>query len=850
MNKNRTVYNYDNTDRIFRNRFTLTINSEALEENYELKISNKKTAMFIYILLQISILHTCITLPLDSKINLEYSMVEYYSYFCISFLLISFILFFMQLFNHEATSSFLYFNFISLQMIVLFFQEYMKIALDTNFNDYDKLIYAGCFKIILCYILFFDNNFLRVFKSIIINFITYSVLVIVIEPNEFFKIINLGCALLIRVVFCYVWCRLSKEAFYYREKLEAQTNLQSSILNNLNSGVFAYNLNNHKVNFSNDYFNKFDEFQEDNQSSELSKNNDGSRLEINLNERYGYKNMDKAISKFNIFKMLFNLNVILPEEIKAAFLTNDFLGIIDFINNYYPNESNNIFFNGFVFIGQLFLKCQNNKVLFELFLHGFTIEKCVLYEIVIIDVSKTKQIDEEIFKNKTLILGKISHEFKNPLIVVDEVIDQIIEIDDNNMKTSEVTQKMSLVKNLCNYMLILVKDFEVVASIENALEIKPCFDKVDIKPFLFEIGNIIETLIKKKAAPNLLFHLNFDKSLYYIFSDSLRLKQILINLLSNSVKFTNAGIIELKVDIFNTYVDEHHSKKELDEVKEESKIETAIVVAKTFIRFSIIDSGKGISEKLVKLINSEENVKVFQKDQSASNNIGTGYGLNIVQRLCKVLNSKLYVQSIQASQGSVGTIFYFDLLHKKENGDDLDKGPIVIMSNFNTDDKQDLDNKVEDKDSYYYNLDNKLIFDKFPKNDKYIFHYSNKIDSERIFDFNKYTFDKDDYMKIKNNSQNQIESLTDSPLFDLQDIMKTKKYTYDINLPQSFFNKETEIINPEVDEINQSMKQRDTVSNQAVSFYYNIYIFRSIIQARRIKAAKGRFLMILDYCQI
>jgi len=51
------------------------------------------------------------------------------------------------------------------------------------------------------------------------------------------------------------------------------------------------------------------------------------------------------------------------------------------------------------------------------------------FEFMINDVTKTKKQEENRLKEKTLILGKISHEFKNPIIVIEEVIDQIIELN-------------------------------------------------------------------------------------------------------------------------------------------------------------------------------------------------------------------------------------------------------------------------------------------------------------------------------------------------------------------------------------------------------------------------------------
>jgi len=153
----------------------------------------------------------------------------------------------------------------------------MKFFLEYEiFHELDLLMISTELLILECYLLFFDNNFVRIFTSIIFNYSLYAILLIVIyEQSILYTIINLGGSQLIRLAVYYFWCRQSKESFYYKEKLEIQTNWNNDILNHWNSGVIIYNHRKQKVKVINDYLKKFDEFQ--------WKNTINEEIPINLN---------------------------------------------------------------------------------------------------------------------------------------------------------------------------------------------------------------------------------------------------------------------------------------------------------------------------------------------------------------------------------------------------------------------------------------------------------------------------------------------------------------------------------------------------------------------------------------
>src|SRR5690606_18195409 len=136
--------------------------------------------------------------------------------------------------------------------------------------------------------------------------------------------------------------------------------------------------------------------------------------------------------------------------------------------------------------------------------------------------------------------------------------------------------------------------------------------------------------------------LDFSENLpRYIWTDSVRLKQVLVNLLSNAVKFTKRGEIKLSIC-------------PIEQVSNDQMI----------LRFEVSDTGTGIQKEKQKEI-----FEAFaQEDSSITKKYGgTGLGLTISNRLLKLGNSSLMLES----EPGKGSRFYFDLKLKIErNGFD------------------------------------------------------------------------------------------------------------------------------------------------------------------------------------
>ncbi|TDO95678.1 response regulator [Flavobacterium sp. 245] len=227
-----------------------------------------------------------------------------------------------------------------------------------------------------------------------------------------------------------------------------------------------------------------------------------------------------------------------------------------------------------------------------------------------LELLKAKEIAEEASLLKTQFISTISHELRTPLYGVVGITNMLLE----EHKELSRSQHLSSLKFSARYLLSLVNDILQINKIEE--------NKVVLENLTFNISDEI-MMIKNSLSflsqkNNNKINIDIDPDIpEYLIGDKLRLAQILMNLVSNALKFTKNGEVEVKVDLLKTEGKNH------------------------FLSFLIKDNGIGIATVDQNKI-FEKFVQVGRKDEDYQ---GTGLGLSIVKRLLGLFGSTITLES-------------------------------------------------------------------------------------------------------------------------------------------------------------------------------------------------------------
>lgn len=220
---------------------------------------------------------------------------------------------------------------------------------------------------------------------------------------------------------------------------------------------------------------------------------------------------------------------------------------------------------------------------------------------------------EESDKLKSIFLSNMSHEIRTPLNSI-VGFSNLLTADDN-FSPEEKSIFVSTINEKCELLLNLINDILDLSRIESGLPFNP--EKCDVNLIIEEL--ISSEKVNLKPTVRLIKHLP-SKPLY-INADNFRLKQIIRNLLSNSIKFTSEGSIEIGYKILNN----------------------------SELNIYLKDTGIGISQK-------EQN-KIFERFYKSDNfSQGGGLGLSISKVIVERMGGKIIIEST-VGEGSCFTIF-------------------------------------------------------------------------------------------------------------------------------------------------------------------------------------------------
>jgi two-component system, chemotaxis family, CheB/CheR fusion protein len=246
------------------------------------------------------------------------------------------------------------------------------------------------------------------------------------------------------------------------------------------------------------------------------------------------------------------------------------------------------------------------------------------------------QIAEDAVKAKQQFLSNMSHEIRTPMNVIVGFTNVVLKTP----LTDNQKEYLNAIKISGDALVILINDILDIAKVDSG---KMTFEQTPFN-LSVSVATMIQLFETKIMEKNLELYKEYDNKIPAILiGDPMRLRQIILNLISNAVKFTSEGKITISVRM----------------VQENAE--------KVSIEFIIIDTGIGIQKnKLINIFNDFEQASI-----AISNSYGgTGLGLAIVKKLVELQGGRIIVNSDLGKGSTFGFVLDFDKPQTNEVIDD------------------------------------------------------------------------------------------------------------------------------------------------------------------------------------
>lgn len=251
------------------------------------------------------------------------------------------------------------------------------------------------------------------------------------------------------------------------------------------------------------------------------------------------------------------------------------------------------------------------------------------------EAEKSAQLALAASEAKGKFLANMSHEIRTP-------INAVLGMDEMILRESRETKIREYAMDIFTAgqaLLSIINDILDLSKIESGkMEIIPI--NYDVSSMIHDLSNMTELRAKKK---DLQFHVDIDREIpCTLYGDDVRIRQVLTNILTNAVKYTQEGDIWLRIN----------------KIKKET--------GKIMLHFEVEDTGSGIKEEdLPKLYAEFERI-----EENKNRNIeGTGLGMSITLQLLQMMGSRLEVESVYGKGSKFSFALEQNIVDDKPIGD-------------------------------------------------------------------------------------------------------------------------------------------------------------------------------------
>jgi signal transduction histidine kinase/ActR/RegA family two-component response regulator len=238
-------------------------------------------------------------------------------------------------------------------------------------------------------------------------------------------------------------------------------------------------------------------------------------------------------------------------------------------------------------------------------------------------LEKSKVKAEESDKLKSTFLANLSHEIRTPMNAIIGFSDLLL---DDNLTVEFRKKYLRIIKSSGENLVSIIEDLIEMSKID-AKQITPNYKGLDVEKFVNELYNTLKVILPEDKKVDFYLIKSKEKLQNDILTDEVKLRQVMVNLLTNAIKFTDRGHVSFGYTI--NY-----------EIKA--------------IEFRVEDSGIGISEKDLKVI--FDRFRRVEDDYSISLS-GLGLGLSISKAYVEMLGGKISVESFYGK----GSVFNFTI---------------------------------------------------------------------------------------------------------------------------------------------------------------------------------------------